>query len=395
MARPPDRAPEPAPTQPQPPPAGAVLQPQPPTDGRRHQRLTQQYSTWGDKLLQHTDVLHGIQHHQTFRPITVQLAPCEVCDSDCPFCSVAERPLHSFLDFPRIERMLRDFRELGAKSLEITGGGNPLLYRDKQNGRDVNDIVRCAHGLGFQVGIITNSHDLLRLAPDVHPLLQWVRISLIQLDEGRRPEDYDFRGFPVERLGFSYIVYDPTERSPRRERPYAGTTVESIERIVRLVDLHPGVKFVRIAGNCLIKGNNAAVREKWRPVIDAMDRHRKVFVKDIGGDDSPFAEGCYVGAIRPYVAASPDGDGSYHVYTCTSHVLQRRTYDLRHSLGTVEEIPAIWARMDQSYRLHGFPYQVDGNCGRDWDRTCTFCYYRFNNQILHTVAHEMPDKNFA
>ena len=27
----------------------------------KHESLTQQYSTWGDKLLQHTDVLYSIQ----------------------------------------------------------------------------------------------------------------------------------------------------------------------------------------------------------------------------------------------------------------------------------------------------------------------------------------------
>lgn len=362
---------------------------------RDHQQLTQQYSTWGDKLLQHTDVLHAIQHGRTFRPITVQLAPCEVCDSDCPFCSVAERPLQSYMPFAAIQQALRDLRALGAKSLELTGGGNPLLYRDRETGETIVDVIRFAHGLGFEIGIITNSHDLKRLDASVHDMVQWVRVSLIQLDEGRRPEDYDFRGFPSERLGFSYIIYDGTEQSPHRGRRYEGTTVESIERMVRLVDLHPGVKFVRIAGNCLIKGNNRVVGDRWRPVIEALDRHGKMFLKDIGDDDSPFASGCYVGAIRPYIAPSPHGDGSYHVYTCTSHVLQKRTYDLRHSLGTTDEIPAIWARMSESYRLFGYPYQIDGNGGCGWHETCKFCFYRFNNQILHTVAHEMPDKNFA
>lgn len=362
---------------------------------RDHQQLTQQYSTWGDKLLQHTDVLYGIQNDRRFRPITVQLAPCEVCDSDCPFCSVAERPLHSYMPFADIQQALRDLRALGAKSLELTGGGNPLLYRDRETGETLNDVIRFARGLGYEIGIITNSHDLKRLDPSVHAMVQWVRVSLIQLDEGKQPEDYDFNGFPEERLGFSYIIYDGTDKSPRRGKAYTGTTAASIERMVRLVELHPKVKFVRIAGNCLIKGNNKVVADRWRPVIEKLDAAGKMFVKDIGDDDSPFADGCYVGAVRPYLAASPDGDGSYHVYTCTSHVLQRRNYDLKYSLGTTDEIPAIWARMSENYRLFGHPYEVDGNGGCGWNATCKFCFYRFNNQILHTVAHEMPDKNFA
>ena len=51
----------------------------------KHKELTQKYSTFGDKLLQHTDVLFKIQNEKTFQPINIQLAPCEMCDSDCPF----------------------------------------------------------------------------------------------------------------------------------------------------------------------------------------------------------------------------------------------------------------------------------------------------------------------
>ena len=97
-----------------------------------HEELTQVYSTWGDKLLQHTDVLDSIQSKKKFKPITIQLAPLEACDSDCPFCSVAGRPLKSYIPFKDIKQILTDFKTLGAKSVEITGGGNPMLYRDRQ-----------------------------------------------------------------------------------------------------------------------------------------------------------------------------------------------------------------------------------------------------------------------
>lgn len=49
----------------------------------QHFDLTQKYSTWGDKLLQHADVLNSIQNDGVFKPITIQLAPTEGCDSDC------------------------------------------------------------------------------------------------------------------------------------------------------------------------------------------------------------------------------------------------------------------------------------------------------------------------
>jgi len=114
--------------------------------------LTQKYSTWGDKLLQHTDVLHSMQVDRYIKPITIQLAPTEVCDSDCPFCSVAGRPIKSTLSYEKIKSCLVDFKLLGAKALEITGGGNPMLYKDGD--KNINDIIHFANELGYDLQIL-------------------------------------------------------------------------------------------------------------------------------------------------------------------------------------------------------------------------------------------------
>jgi len=362
---------------------------------------TQQFSSWGDKLLQHTDVLYSIQEFKKFKPITVQLALCEMCDSDCPFCSVAGRPLKSYISYSQIEQMLVEFKHLGAKAVEITGGGNPLLYRDKREQKDINDVIRLAGQLGFDIGIITNTEKLERhLKPEVYKFINWIRVSLIKLDEGKAPEDYDFGSFPKERLGFSYIIYDGTNGIPdelsRTKKPYIGTTLESIERMAKLVELNPECKFVRIAGNCLIKGNNKIVYDKWSSIVSKVDELEKFFIKEILDNDSPWDDGCYVGAIRPYIAPHPEG-GDYQVYTCTSHVLQKRNYDLDYSLGSITDIAGIWKSMNESYAQYGYPYEVKGNKGRDWCSNCNFCYYKYNNQVLHTVAQKMPDddRNFS
>ena len=365
------------------------------SDKEKHKILTQSYSTWGDKLLQHTDVLNSIQNEKKFKPITVQLCPCEVCDSDCPFCSVAGRPLKSYMKFEEITQVLNDFKDLGAKSLEITGGGNPMLYRDKETKKDINDIISYAKGLNYDVGVITNSHSLKNINENSRELLSWIRISLIQLDEGKNPEDYDFNGFPYEKLGFSYIIYDSCDESPRRKKPYVGTSEATIEKIAKLVELHEGkIKFVRFAGNCLIRGNNSLVRKTFQQLLDSNDKYKKFFLKTIDDDDGPFDDGCYVGMVRPYVAPSPEGN-EYLVYTCTSHVLNKRTYDRNYSLCSIKDIKKTWNEMNQRYSQGLPPYQVNNNQGKCWEKTCSHCYYKFNNKLLHTVANEMPDRNFA
>lgn len=365
------------------------------TKKEKHKTLTQQYSTWGDKLLQHTDVLYSIQYEKKFKPITIQLSPCEVCSSGCPFCSVAERPLKTYMPFAKIKKTLEDFRTLGAKSVEITGGGEPLLYKDKDTKDDINSIINCAYELGYDIGIITNSLKLSKIHPDNFDKLKWVRISLIKLDEGYDPEDFDFCNFPQTKMGFSYIIYEGDKGTGTRAGiDYKPTDVETIRRIAKTLDLYPEVKFVRIAGNCLIKGNNSLIREKFKEVIDEIDKFGKIFIKDIGEDDSPFNEGCYVGMIRPYIAPQPHGQGNYQVYICTSHVLNKQNYDLDYSLCDVDNIIPTWQKLSENYRQKGYPYEVKNNCGENWIDSCKYCYYKFNNKILHTVAQEMPDKNF-
>lgn len=366
-----------------------------------HVEKTQIYSTWGDKLLQHTDVLHDLQVNKKVKPITIQLAPIEMCDSDCPFCSVAARPIKSKIPFSKIKKILVDFKDLGAKSLELTGGGNPLLYRDEENGikYNISDVVNFAASLNYNIGIISNSHKIENyLTPDTFDKINWLRISLIKLDEGVNPEQYDFGNFPKSKIGFSYIIYESTNDKPdllsRTKKPYKGTTIDSIKKMARLVELHPEIKFVRIAGNCLIKGNNQEIKDKWKDVIAEVDNLDKFFIKDIGMDDGPYQHGCYVGAVRPYVAPNPHSGGDYQVYICTSHVLNKRTYDLDYSLGSVDKIPEIWDKMSNNLKINLPLYEVKGNQGKDWCNTCNYCYYKFNNKLLHTVVNEMPDKNF-
>jgi len=361
----------------------------------KHNSLTQKFSTWGDKLLQHTDVLYSIQNDKKFKPITIQLSPCEVCSSGCPFCSVAERPLKSYMPFEKIKKTLEDFKTLGAKSVEITGGGEPLLYRDKDTKDDINSIVEYAYSLGYNIGIITNTLKLSRIKPENYDKINWIRISLIKLDEGYDPEDFDFSGYPPEKMGLSYIIYEGSVGTGNRlGKVYKPTDVETIRRIAKVLELHPELKFVRIAGNCLIKGNNASIREQFKSVIDEIDVHGKMFIKDIGDDDSPFNDGCYVGMIRPYIAPQPHGQGNYQVYICTSHVLNKQNYDLDYSLCDVDNIIPTWEKLSKNYAEKGYPYQVKNNDGQNWTDSCKYCYYKFNNKILHTVAQEMPDKNF-
>lgn len=326
--------------------------------------LTQHYSTWGDKLLQHTDVLSQIQNKRYFSPITVQLAPTETCDSDCPFCSVANQPMGK-IPFKQIQAGLKAFRELGAKSVEITGGGNPLLYRDSV--ADINDIVSTCSSLGYKIGIITNSEMLSsRLTLSAMAKCAWIRVSLAKLDEGIGPEDYNFTG-AEDRLGFSYIMH-------------AQSAGNILQQIAELVDRWPTVKFVRIAPDCLTE-DSKEIEHRIGQEVAALDRLGKFFIKEIGDNFHPYPGGCWVGMIRPYWTFTG-------IYICTSHVLQKRAYLPEYRLCGANEIKEAWMRMNANFTQGRPPYSIDIS-------KCEKCYFANNNKILSTIIHEIPDKEFA
>ena len=329
-----------------------------------YMQQTQAYSTWGDKLLQHTDRLHEIQANRRFSPITLQLAPTEVCDSDCPFCSVQNRPTTQKIPWYKIQNGIMAFYELGLKSIEITGGGNPCLYRDGQ--RTINDIISMCGHLRLDIGVITNTEHLSRhLSAHSMEKVKWVRVSLAKLDEGKKPSDFNFEGLPLGKLGLSYIVH-------------AGTTPATLDNIKAVAAANPDAKFVRIAADCLTE-ESMTIKERLARFLDGLDP--RFFVKEIGDNFHAYPGGCWVGMIRPYWTSTG-------VYICTSHVLQKRTYLPEYKLCDSENITETWNRMNERFAKGLPPYEID-------IPKCWHCYYANTNKLLSTVIHELPDKNFA
>jgi hypothetical protein len=248
-----------------------------------------------------------------------------------------------------------------------TGGGNPLIYRD--GNKNINDVIELAHDLGYEIGVITNTEKLSRhIKPENADKLSWIRISLIKLDEGKSPEDYDFSGFPISKMGFSYIIYE-------------GTTVESIEKIAKLVELNPEIKFVRIASDCLTE-ESLTIKKDWGDIVKTLDTHQKFFIKEINDTFHAYQGGCWVGMIRPYWVWNG-------VYMCTSHVLKHRNYHDTWKLCDGDKIQETWDKMNARFKAGQNPYDID------IQGQCWHCYYQRSNEVLYYVVNELPDKNFA
>ena len=330
-----------------------------------NKELTQHYSTWGDKLLQHCHELHLLQDRKILRPITVQLAPTEACDSNCPFCSVGNRPTGR-IPFNDIAFGLAAFKGLWAKSVEITGGGNPLLYRDGD--KTINDVVLEARKHELKVGIITNSENPSRwLSDPVRQSIEWIRVSLAKLDEGKNAGDFNFIGVE-QRLGLSYIFH-------KQSRP------DILQEIKKLLELWPGVKFVRLAPDCTTD-DALTIEQRLGDEVRAIDPDGKCFIKDIGDNYHPYLHGCWVGGIRPYWTSTG-------IYICTSHVLKTRKYEPEWRLcENVNDIDSTWVNMHHRMMRGDNPYPIDIS-------KCWHCYYYNNNALLHKIVTPVPDKDFA
>ena len=340
-----------------------------------YQKETQVFSTFGDKLLQHADVLNEIQKTGFWRPITIQLSPIAACDSYCDFCSVSRRELICKLEFDDIKKGLKDFKDLGAKALELTGGGNPMLYPK------IKEVIDYAYELGLDIGIISNTENPSKfITEEQAKKLTWYRCSLTKLEEGKEVKDYNFDIIPKGKLGFSHIMN-------------VKTTPEIIEKIAELVKRYPEVKFVRIAGNCLDSDSIEGVNKNWAPIVKKVDELGKFFIKEIDGAHNAYPSFCGVGAIRPYVYDNGN------IYICTSHVLKFRKVDERYKIGHISDVKGMYNRMAENFKKYGYLYNLEGKS--DWIKSrCRECFYYNNNKLLHTVAsgykkYRHSDANFA
>jgi len=333
---------------------------------KNYWQLTQEFSTVGDKMLQHCEVLNNIQNNKKWRPITFQLSPTGVCDFNCHFCSVANRDKTLILPFEQIEKALKDFKRLGAKALEITGGGNPLLYPK------INEVIDSAYQLGYDIGVISNSVEPFKyLTRRSAEQLTWYRASLSAFDnfENFNWKRYNFDVIPKGILGFSYIINSKT-------------TEDKIRKIYELVKSRPDVKFVRIAPNCLEPDSIKTFKIKWQPIIEKIDDTGKFFLKEITEAYLPYPDFCAVGMIRPYVCE----DG--YIYSCSSFLLRKRRLEPEWRIGHISDIKGMYKECNKRYKETGKPYDVPID-------KCFHCMLPNNNKFLHNVCREMKDKNFA
>ena len=127
------------------------------------------------KILFHPEQLAAVRGGARPFPITLEVDLTNICNHDCSFCFYAEHlsKSNASLDAALLLERLGEAKELGAKGVYFTGGGEPMAHRDFRR------IMERAREIGFDVGLMTNGSLIRpRNIDSLVDSLQWIRVSM-------------------------------------------------------------------------------------------------------------------------------------------------------------------------------------------------------------------------
>lgn len=298
------------------------------------------------RLLSHLDRIEEIKKTGRIRPITIHIAPTDKCNLNCPFCSVKNRDDNE-LPLNSIKRIVEKYQAIGAKSIEITGGGDPTMHPR------LEEIINYISDRKLSVGLITNGLLLNEVSESVLKRLTWLRISLSGVDFDLENE---YLQLDRERLpqftGCSY-VYTPI------------TTKERLEAVFNIAS-YLKAKYIRIVPNCYTPKDIEWGREN---IPNAIKPYPPMFMQ-IKEYKTPSE--CYWRYIKPFV----NSDG--YVYQCSTCSLFAGRFPKSWKV-------AHWTEIDRIYKENPTPFN---------NQRCTLCFYSRQNDILRDLLTDVKHSRF-
>lgn len=308
----------------------------------KRSELEKKFTSTTTKLLHNLDRLKEVQKGK-WRPISIQIAPTDKCNLDCVFCSVKKRPMKE-LTKRQSFKIVDDFMELGAKTIEITGGGDPTMCNY------INELIQYCKKKGLKVGLISNGVILNRkVSQESLRCLTWLRISLNSLDYIK---DLNLKVPKNVTLGFSYVWNEKSN-------------MKVLEKM-RNYKKKYGAAYVRIVPDCRNVKYIREYRQKIRPTIE---KFPGFFFQE--KEYTP-PHRCWMGYIKPFV----NSDG--YVYHCSANPLIKLKFNEKFILGHISEIKNIWKNPKPFTTEH-----------------CSECFFREHNELLEEVLREVDHGDFV
>lgn len=288
------------------------------------------------KLLAHCDKLSQFQKYGRLTPITLDISPTNKCNNTCDFCSVKNRDVSKELTLEQAIYCTNRYIEQGICSIEITGGGEPTMWKHLLN--------YLPQYYTLPIGLITNGLKLHEFTfNNFWRYLTWLRISLNGMDHDWVPKFT----IPKEYTGtisFSYVWH---KKSPK----------DILQRLETLLVKYPIVESLKIQ-------------------LDVFDssleypniHHPKVFI--VEKDHKKPAEHCYMGWIKPHL----DADG--YIYHCSTCALRDRKFPMEWQIGRWDKIPTDYPDY----------FNTDA---------CERCFYVEQNNLLDIIKYPSKHSDFV
>lgn len=195
----------------------------------------QPYST--QKLVHHPEALQAMREERPQAPIQVHFMPALACNQHCEFCSYGHRveadgeeqrgwknmALMSAEYLPRLKmlELVADWAEMGVKAVELTGGGEPLIYPH------VDKFLERMADWRADIALVTNGTALTeeRCAKFAATNWKWARVSI---DAGKRETYAKVRRVPASHwdLAWRAVRRLVMAKSSREQRVGVGYVVD-------------------------------------------------------------------------------------------------------------------------------------------------------------------------
>ena len=267
------------------------------------------FTSTGDKLFAHPDVLKQIQEHKKSRPIVSHIMPTSICNLKCSFCSIKDRKLNDVLNFEnQIKPYLDELIKRGLKAVIISGGGEPTLYGDFEK------MVTYIANNNLDIGLITNGTTLHKYDKDFLEQFTWIRVSINSLEYDKKPFIFPKINPEKTTVGFSYVlVHEPLNINAEESLEMSDIRKKiphTLIQIKKLTEKYP-VKYVRLLPDCATPYNmllkeNQMISEIQKELGEPFFHQFKIH-----GEQKE----CYLGWVHPVLYC----DG--YVYPCDSLVL--------------------------------------------------------------------------
>lgn len=142
------------------------------------------------KVLAHRGLLQQLKAHAQIVPVQAQVVLSDFCNHNCSFCAyrmngfinnekfgVMEDGVRNnnptrFMPTPKAVELFDDFRNIGVRAVQFTGGGEPTVHPDH------TELFNNALDRGLECALITNGYTLREDDFDVLHEFSWVRVSV-------------------------------------------------------------------------------------------------------------------------------------------------------------------------------------------------------------------------